>query len=130
MPARVELIDGAVQDLVGYAETGSLLLFLKKLLRLEQVGKDAGQPLGRGLTNWRKIVAGDRAWRIIFTMHPEETLATVWVIGDREDEECYVEAQGRVENLGNIEPAAATLASVMFQISQAQRAARKGRRRQ
>ena len=55
MPVRVELIDEA-EDLGKYAATGNLPLFLKKLLRLEEVGKDAGLPLGRGLTGWRKIV--------------------------------------------------------------------------
>lgn len=89
MPVRVELIDEAVEDLIRYAETGNLPLFLKKLLRLEEVGKDVGLLLGRGLTGWRKIVVGDRNWRIIFTINLEETVATVWVIGDRDDAACY-----------------------------------------
>ena len=54
MPIRVELIDDAVTDLAGLAESGLLPLFLKKLLRLEEEGNSAGLPLGRGLTNWRK----------------------------------------------------------------------------
>jgi hypothetical protein len=32
---------------------------LKNLIWLEEVGRDAGLPLGRGLTDWRKIVVGD-----------------------------------------------------------------------
>jgi len=67
MPVRVELIDEAIEDLMRYAETGNLPLFLKKLLHLEEAGKHAGLPLGRSLTGWRKIVVGDRNWRIIFT---------------------------------------------------------------
>ena len=47
MPVRVELIDDAVEDLARYAQTGNLLFFLKKLVRLEELGKDAGLPLGR-----------------------------------------------------------------------------------
>ena len=66
MPVRVELMAEAFADLVRYAQTGNLPLFLKKLIRLEDVGRDAGLPLGRGLTGWRKIVVGDRNWRIIF----------------------------------------------------------------
>jgi mRNA interferase RelE/StbE len=92
-------------------------------------GKDAGRRLGGGLTNWRKIVVGDREWRIIFTMDPDERLATVWVIGDRADAECYAEAQRRVENLAGTHIEAATLAAVMFQLVQAQRAARRSKRR-
>ena len=129
MPVRVELIDEAVDDLARYAESGNLPLFLKKLIRLEEVGKDAGLPLGRGLTGWRKIVVGDRNWRIVFTTNPEETVATVWVIGDRDDAACYEDAQRRVRALGKGAPQAASLAAVMLQLSQLQRAAKRTRRR-
>lgn len=129
MAVRVELIDEAVEDLVRYAETGHLTLFLKKLIRLEEVGNDAGLPLGRGLTGWRKIVVGDRNWRIIFTTDPQETVATVWVIGDRDDSVCYEDAQRRVRALGKAHPEAASLAAVMFQLTQMQRAARRKKRR-
>lgn len=128
MPVRVELIDEAVADLVRYAESGSLPLFLKKLLRLEETGKDAGLPLGKGLTGWRKIVVGDRNWRIIFTTDSAESVATVWVIGDRDDAECYEDAQRRVRALGRQQPQAASLVAIVFQLSQMQRAARKAKR--
>jgi mRNA interferase RelE/StbE len=78
MTVRVELIDEAVDDLNRYVEAGNLSQFLKKLLRLEEAGKDAGLPLGDGLTGWRKIVVGDRDWRIIFAMNDNDTVATVW----------------------------------------------------
>lgn len=129
MPVRVELIDEAVEDLIRYAESGNLPLFLKKLIRLEEVGKDAGRPLGGALTGWRKIVVGDRNWRIIFDMDPEETVATVWVIGDREDSECYDEAQRRVEELGKERREVASLAAAMLQITEMRRSARKTKRR-
>ncbi len=129
MPVRVELIDAAVEDLGRYAESGNLPLFLKKLIRLEEVGKEAGLPLGRGLTGWRKIVVGDRDWRIIFTVDPAETVATVWVIGDRDDAACYEDAQRRVDALGKGQPQAASLAAVMFQLSEMQRAAKRTKRR-
>lgn len=127
MPIRVELITEAVEDLGRYAQTGNLPLFLKKLLRLEEVGKDTGLPLGRGLAGWRKIVVDDRDWRIVFTVDPEETVATVWVIGDRNDAECYDVAQRRVDALGEARPPAASLAAVMFRIVETRKAARKKR---
>lgn len=129
MPVRVELIDEAVEDLIQYAETGDLPLFLKKLLRLEEAGKDAGLPLGGNLTGWRKIVVGDRNWRIIFTTDPDETVATVWVIGDRNDAKCYEDALRRVRELGKVHPQAASLAAVMFQLGQMQKASRRAERR-
>lgn len=128
MPIRVELTDDAVADLAGLAESGLLPLFLKKLLRLEEEGKSVGLPLGRGLTNWRKIVVGDRNWRIVFTTNVEETVATVWVIGDREDAACYEQARRRIDKLGRNRPEAASLAAAMLQILQSDRKTRKGRR--
>jgi mRNA interferase RelE/StbE len=127
MPVRVELTDEAVEDLVGYSASGNLPMFLKKLIRLEEVGKDAGLPLGQGLVGWRKIVVGDRNWRIIFTTDPDETVATVWVIGDRDDAECYDIARQRVEAAGKERPHVASLAAVMFQISQTRKTTKKKR---
>jgi mRNA interferase RelE/StbE len=129
MPVRVELLDEAIEDLTQYATTGNLPLFLKKLIRLEEVGKDAGLPLGRGLTGWRKIVGGDRNWRIIFTTDPDEIVATVWVIGDRDDNACYDEALRRVEALGKNRPEAVSLAAAMFQLSEMRKSETKQRRK-
>ncbi len=129
MPVRVMLTDDAVADLARYVETDAFPRLLAKLVRLEEVGKDAGQPLGRDLAGWRKIVVGDRNWRIIFTTDPDETVATVWVIGDRADDAVYAEAQSRVATLAKSQPHAASLAAVMFQLSEAQRSAKRATRR-
>lgn len=125
MAVRVELITEAVEDLARYAETNVFPHLLKKLVRLEEVGKDAGQPLGRGLTGWRKIVVGDRDWRIIFTTDPDDTVATVWVIGDRADDACYREAQSRVDALAGTQPQAASLAASMLRLTEERRAAKR-----
>jgi len=130
MSVRVELTDDAVADLARYVETDVFPRLLAKLVRLEEVGKDAGQPLGRDLAGWRKIVVGDRNWRIIFTTDPDETVATVWVIGDRADDAVYAEAQSRVATLAKAQPHAASLAAVMFQLSEAQRSAKRTKRRE
>jgi mRNA interferase RelE/StbE len=127
VPVRVEFTDGAVEDLVRFAASGNLPLFFKKLLRLEEIGKDAGLPLGGGLTGWRKIVVGDRNWRILFVTNAEETVATVRVIGDRDDAECYREAQRRVEATGTAQPPTTSLAAVMFRVSQLRRSTKKRR---
>ncbi|HVA90873.1 MAG TPA: hypothetical protein VNL71_13640 [Chloroflexota bacterium] len=128
MPIRVELIDEAVEDLLRYRETNIFPRLLAKLVRLEEGGKEAGLSLGRGLTGWRKIVVGDRNWRVIFTMNADETAATVWVIGDHDDSACYTEAQHRVESLSGERSQAARLAAAMFQLSQTTRAAKRAKR--
>jgi mRNA interferase RelE/StbE len=129
MAIRVELMEEPFEDLARYATTGNLPLFLKKLLRLEEVGRDAGLPLGRGLTGWRKIVVGDRSWRIIFATDPDETVATIWVIGDRDDAACHEETQRRVQALGKTRADAVSLAAAMFQLSELQRSTKKQRRK-
>lgn len=83
MPVRVELIDDAIADLARHAESSKLKLFFKKLLEIEAKGAAAGEPLGRELVGWRKIVVGDRDWRIVFRVDETETIATVCVIGDK-----------------------------------------------
>jgi len=111
---RVQLLDDALSDLLKLAEGGKLKAFLKKLIEIEQKGSQAGVPLGKGLTGWRKVTVGDRDWRIVFRVNPDETVATVCVIGDREDEACYVEAQKRAEDIENAD--AKSLAETMMEV--------------
>lgn len=125
MPVRVELIDEAVDDLRRYAASGNLTLFLAKLVRLEAVGKEAGLPLGRGPVGWRKIVVGDRNWRIVFTVNQEETTATVLVVGDRDDAQCYEEGIRRLAALGKVRPEGMSLAATMLQLLEARRSERR-----
>ena len=102
---RVELIDDAFQDLERVNRTGRILDFLAKLVRIEPVGAQAGEPLGhrermgQNLIGWRKIVMGDRDWRIVFRVEEQARIATVLVIGDRADAQCYEEALRRLERL-------------------------------
>lgn len=126
MPIRVALIAEAVEDLTGYARSGNLLLFLKKLVRLEQVGEEAGLPLRRGLTGYRKIVVGDRGWRIVFRMSDDGRTAFVVVVGDRDDAACYEIASRRVERHQGSLPADFSLAEAMLQLMQPGKRPRRG----
>lgn len=105
MPYRVELIDEAFDDLERVTKTGRILDFLAKLVRIEQAGALAGQPLGhkervrQNLTGWRKVVIGDRDWRIVFRVNEETKTATILVVGDRADAQCYEEAMRRLKRL-------------------------------
>lgn len=121
MAVRVELIDEAVEDLRYYATSGRLKDFLSKLLVIEAEGPNAGEPLGRGLTGWRKVVVGNRDWRIVFRC--SDDLATVVVIGDRNDEACYEEAAKRVSKVEGA--GAETLATVLTQLVKDQKQKKK-----
>jgi mRNA interferase RelE/StbE len=111
---RVELIDDAVADLAKHAESGKLKSFFKKLLEIEAKGSQAGEPLGRDLVGWRKLTVGNRDWRIVFRVDKEETVATVCVIGDRDDGACYEEAKLRADRLENED--ASSLAESMMEL--------------
>lgn len=121
---HVVLINEALDDLRGYARSGNIRLFLKKLARLYRYGPTVGEPLGGRLTNWRKMVVGDRDWRILFTTDEPGTTSTIWVIGDRADEECYRIAQERVEAKGN-RAEVVSLVEAMLQIDELMRPKRR-----
>lgn len=125
MPARIEFNDEAVEDLEKRVGAGNLHLFLKKLISLEEQGRDAGRPLGRDLTGANKIVVGDRNWRIVFTIDRSETTATVWVVGDRDDAACFELALRRMKKLARTNQEARSLAAVMFQLAERQRATKR-----
>ena len=97
--ARVVLTDDAkedLRDLDGAART----LVAKKLKQLEDEPEKRGAPLGSrslsNLTTFRKIVVGDRDYRIVYRVEPDGTVCVVWVIGKRSDDEVYQAAIARL----------------------------------
>jgi mRNA interferase RelE/StbE len=111
---RVELIDEAIVDLADLAESGNLKQFFKKLVEIEAKGSQAGEPLGRNLVGWRKITVGNRNWRIVFRVDRDETVATICVVGDREDAACYEEARRRAQHVKHAD--ATSLAASMIDL--------------
>lgn len=68
--------------------------------------EDAGDLLLSALSGLRKLVVGDRHWRIVWRV-TEDTDGTpildifeVWAIGDRSDSEIFEELKVRVERIG------------------------------
>lgn len=114
MPVRVELIDDAIADLAKHTESGKRRSFLKKLVEIEAKGSQAGEPLGRDMVGWRKITVGNRDWRVVFRVDKAETVATVCVIGDRDDGACYEEAKKRANDIEDED--AASLAESMMEL--------------
>lgn len=70
------------------------------LRKLEDDPHLRGQPLGHrsggNLTTFRKLVVGDRAYRIVYRVDPDGTVVVVWVIGLRADAEAYELALARL----------------------------------
>jgi len=59
-------------------------------------------------------VVGDRSRRIILATELKETVAMVWVIGDRAAARCYEDTRRRVEAVAETQPRAAGPAAVML----------------
>jgi mRNA interferase RelE/StbE len=115
-PVRVLLTQDAADDLRRVHKSGHAKDFLIKLLRLQDYGENVGLPLRRPLAGWRKIVVARNTWRILFKMDASRTTATVWVIGDRRDSECYAEAERRLAAFGD-NPHIVELGSVLRSIA-------------
>ncbi len=74
---------------------------LKKMLLLER-DPEAGDPLLGQLVGWRKLVVGDRDWRVVWRVTTDTegtvtiTIAEVWAVGARSDAAVYEEMGARV----------------------------------
>lgn len=104
-PAEVWLTDPAIEDLQRL-DGAPLVWALKKMLLLE-TDPLAGQPLLGSLIGYRKLVVGNRDWRIIWRTSTTERgilmveIAEVWAVGARSDGEAYTEMDRRVRSLGD-----------------------------
>ncbi|WP_309080729.1 type II toxin-antitoxin system RelE/ParE family toxin [Zhihengliuella sp.] len=118
---RVRLTEDAVQDLHRLQRKDPEIVrkVFKKMLLLER-SPQAGEPLLGNLLGFRKLVVGDRDWRIVWRETRDENhdpvleIAEVWAAGVRADREIYDEMAQRVEALGRSgSPLAKPLAEVV-----------------
>jgi len=92
----------------------------KKMLLLEK-SPEAGEPLLGALVGFRKLVVGDRDWRIIWRITEDASgmpildISEIWAVGARSDGEVYDELTSRVARLGN-NPKIRPLKDVIAQI--------------
>ncbi len=104
----VRLTDDAVEDLqtLFKADPQIVRWALKKMIQLER-DPNAGDPLLGGLIGYRKITVGDRDWRVVWRVVPDEAgdfrveVAEVWAVGYRKDSEVYSEIKQRVADAGS-----------------------------
>lgn len=117
--AEVWLTDPARADL-DRLDGAPLVWALKKMLLLE-TDPLAGEPLLGSLVGYRKLVVGNRDWRIIWRAINDQRgtvsveIAEVWAVGARSDSEVYVEMTGRVDSLGD-SPVRRSLAAVLDEL--------------
>ena len=102
----VRALDGAARKVV-----------LKGMRKLEDHPESRGAPLGSragsNLTGFRKLVVGDRQYRIVYRVEADGSVCVVWVVGSRVDAECYEAARSRVEQCAKDPGLAATLTHLL-----------------
>lgn len=119
--AYIRLTTPAVEDLHRLAARNPQVLkwAFKKMLLLEE-NPEAGEPLLGGLIGWRKLVVGDRDWRIVWRptsepgSRPVIEVAEIWAVGARSDSEVYEEMAARVAAMPD-NPRTVALAEVIGQ---------------
>lgn len=104
--AKVVLTDEAREDLRDL-DGSSRKLVLRAIKKLETSPDQRGDPLGGDLTTFRKLVVGDRQFRVVYRVDADGTLCVVWVVGSRVDSECYELARSRLALYAGPEKSAA-----------------------
>lgn len=98
--AEVELLPEAVEDFPGLDGSAKLIVLnaLRKLRTSpDQRGQPLGSNLGGNLTGFRRAVVGNRTYRIVFRVAPDNTVCVVTVIAKRADDEVYRIALARLQ---------------------------------
>ncbi|MBF6350326.1 type II toxin-antitoxin system RelE/ParE family toxin [Nocardia flavorosea] len=102
--AKVVLTDEAKEDIRDLDRSAQIRV-LRKLRELETEPEQRGQPLGSkaggNLTGLRKLVVGDRQYRIVYQVERDGTVVVVWVIGERADDRCYELTLARLKMYAN-----------------------------
>lgn len=100
--ARVKLTEDARDDLADL-DGSARVLVLKALVKLRDNPAQRGSPLGSrstgNLTGFRKLVVGNRDYRIVYQVTPDGDVTVVWVIAKRADNEVYDMAVARLKLL-------------------------------
>lgn len=116
----VRLTDAAFDDLRALLRLDPQIVrwALKKMLLLER-DPEAGEILHGELVGFRKLVVGNRDWRVVWRVTHDNTgaaivdIAEVWAVGARSDAAVYAEMQERVARLAQDQPATLALTEVI-----------------
>lgn len=97
--AAVKLLPEAADD-VRRLDGSARRLVAQGLNKLRTDPQLRGAPLGSrasgNLTGLRKLVVGNRTYRIVYDVRMDGTVVIVWVVGPRADSEVYEAAKTRI----------------------------------
>ncbi len=90
---------------------------LKKILVLE-TDPNAGLPLSDEMTGYRKLVVGNRDWRVVYRVAADGPIEVceIWAAGARSDEAVYAEAMTRVRAAIDKRPELMSFADVVARL--------------
>lgn len=114
------LTDPAVEDL--HRLDGAPLVWALKKMPLLQSNPLAGEPLLGSLVGYRKLVVGNRDWRLVWRTRLDARgsltveIAEVWAVGARSDGAVYSEMTRRVRSLGDT-PLRRSLSAILDDLS-------------
>lgn len=97
--SRVQLLPEAVDDLKGLDGSARTIVAagIEKLRTDPHLrGTALGSRLTGNLTGLRKLVVGNRTYRIVYQVRADNTVVVVWVIGRRADSEVYEVTKARI----------------------------------
>jgi len=98
--AKVVLTDEARED-IRALDGAARRIVVKALAKLQTDPELRGAPLGSkktgDLTGFRKLVVGDRTYRIVYRVEADGTVAVVFVVAGRADDEVYRLALARIQ---------------------------------
>jgi mRNA interferase RelE/StbE len=114
--AVVRLTNEAVEDLRDL-DGAARKVVAKALKKLDDEPEKRGTPLASqstgNLTTFRKIVVGDRDYRIVYRVEPDGSVCVVWVIAKRADSAVYEMAISRLKLYGERSELAADLQRIV-----------------
>lgn len=118
----VRLTEDAIADLhrLGKKDPEIVRAVFKKTLLLER-SPNAGEPLLGARVGFRKLVVGDRHWRIVWRVTadtdgtPILDISEIWAVGARSDSEIYGELKARIARIGD-DPKLQPLKDVIVQM--------------
>lgn len=104
--AYVRLTSAAMDDLKSLHKKDPQIVrqVLKKCLLLER-NPYVGEELMRDLVGFRKLVVGNRDWRIVWRVTRGETVSVdvseIWAVGARSDSQVYTEMKNRIKAMSD-----------------------------
>ena len=118
----VRLTEDAVADLYRLHKRDPQIVrsMFKKMLLLER-SPEAGEPLLGALVGFRKLVVGNRDWRLVWRITEDASglpvldISEIWAVGARSDDEVHKELTARVTRMGD-DPKIQSLKDVIIQM--------------